>query len=706
MSRKARARVKVLRFVGPEHGEGFPLPVEDLEPRIFLSVAHHHRLTAKPTTPLRPAAKPAAAIQAAAKFSAAVAPSGISASATGPEGVQIRWAAAPAATGYNILRSTDGKKFTLLTKLTTGGAGTYTDTSVAANHSYSYQVQAYSGATTSPVSKAVSVTTPLVTPGKLSAVFQTAVGVQLQWTDDDTTAAGYLVLRSADGTHFSQLAKLSSGTTKSYTDAAITSGKVYDYQVQAYSGANTSAASGMAIVTTPMVAPAGLTAAFAGGAVNLKWADKDASATGYLVLRSTDGTNFGQLAQVNGGGANTFADTAVAAGQQYYYQVEARNAVAVSVPSNVASATPTSAGTGATVSVATRYGNELVVTATGAADTVSVSQSGGTITITANGKTVTDPAPAAGLFVYTRGGADTVTIASSVVARTTVASIDGANTVVNSAGANVSLWIDAADTVNGSGTVHAVGAFAGNVTKAPGASLANPTDSGATVKASLPLWGTGPAADDVNQGGIGDCYFLSSLAAFAGTAPAKLNESAVDLGDGTYAVQFYAQSKPVYVRVSNNFAAGAFGGYAFAHPGANATAWAMVMEKAYAWFRSGANTYASLNSGWMGEAYNALGVANTTFNPSNFDDSAFYATVSRALAGGRPVTLAALKAPDVVNNHAYTLVSASTDAEGSNRYKVRNPWGTSGDALEDPHGYATLTFTQLAANFAAGCQAA
>ena len=699
---KRLARLASLRAGGARRALGFPLPVDDLESRYFMSAASLGA-TAKAVA-ARPTPKPAA-VHAATKVTA-VAPSTVLASANGSTSVQLSWSATATASGYNILKSTDGKKFTQLAKITSGTATSYTDTAVAANRSYSYQVQSISGTTTSPVSKAAAVTTRLAAPSKLSAVFQTAVGVQLKWTDNDTSASGYLVLRSTDGAHFSQVAKITPGNASSYTDRAVSSGIVYDYEVQAYSAANTSVASAMAVVTTPMLSPSGLAATFAGGVVNLTWTDKDSSATGYLVLRSTDGTTFSQLGQINSANATTFADTAVVAGQKYYYEVEAKNSATMSAPSNVANATALAQSNGTSVSVVTRFGNELVITATGASDSVSIAQSGTTLTITANGQTYTNSTPAAGVFVYTRGGADAITIASSVVARTTVATIDGSNTVINSAGANVSLWIDSTDSFSGTGTVHAVAAYAGNVSKAAGVSLANPTDSGATTKANLSLFGTGPAADDVNQGGVGDCYFLSSLAAFAGTAPGKLSESAVDLGDGTYAVQFYSQSKPVYVRVSNSFASGWFGGYAYAHPGADNTDWAMVMEKAFAYFRSGANTFTSLNSGWMGEAYSALGVANSSFNPSSFSQTSFYSTVTNALASGKPITLAALKAPDMVNNHAYTLVSASTDANGTAHYVVRNPWGSSGDALEDSHGYATLTFAQLASNFAAGCMAA
>ena len=45
---------------------------------------------------------------------------------------------------------------------------------------------------------------------------------------------------------------------------------------------------------------------------------------------------------------------------------------------------------------------------------------------------------------------------------------------------------------------------------------------------------------------------------------------------------------------------------------------------------------------------------------------------------------------------------ASMDPNGTTHYIVRNPWGVSGDALENSSGYATLTYAQMAANFIQG----
>jgi hypothetical protein len=360
------------------------------------------------------------------------------------------------------------------------------------------------------------------------------------------------------------------------------------------------------------------------------------------------------------------------------------------------------ASNGGGVTIATRFGKELTITATGANDSISISQSGSTLTIMADGQTYTSAVPTGGLFIYTRGGSDGVVIDSTVSVRTTIEAVDGATTIINSAGSNVSIWDDSTDTFTGAGILHSISSFAGGVTKALGASLADPKDAGAITHINMSLWGTGPKAADVNQGSVGDCYFLASLAGFAGEKPSVLLESAVDMGDGTYTVQFFSQNKPVFIRVSNDMSTGYFAGFNFAHPGANGTAWAMVLEKAFCYFRTGANTYASINSGWMGEVYSDLGVSSSNFTPSNYSESAFYAAMSTALANGKAVTLGTSNAPNLVSGHAYTLVSASIDSNGVTHYVVRNPWGVSGDAMEDANGYATLTFAQMKANFIGG----
>jgi hypothetical protein len=225
------------------------------------------------------------------------------------------------------------------------------------------------------------------------------------------------------------------------------------------------------------------------------------------------------------------------------------------------------------------------------------------------------------------------------------------------------------------------------------------------MKVTGSLWGTGPVAADVNQGYVGDCYFLSSLASFANLQPALLQSSAVDMGDGTYTVQFMTSANtPEFIRVSNDISTYGGGSYVYARPGSSGSLWAVVLEKAFAYFRTGANTYSSINSGWMGSAYALFGVNSTFFYLSSTSATSLYSTLSSELAAGKEVTLGTGNAPNLVSGHAYTLVSC-TITNGVASYVVRNPWGVSGDSLENSQGYATLTYSQMVANFVDCCEA-
>jgi hypothetical protein len=362
---------------------------------------------------------------------------------------------------------------------------------------------------------------------------------------------------------------------------------------------------------------------------------------------------------------------------------------------------PGSAPPAPSISVAIRYGSELVVTGSSANDTINITESGSTLTIAADGQVYTDPAPSAGVFVYTRGGSDSVTIDASVSARTTVDSIDAGKTVINTAGINVSVWMDSTDAETGATTgLHAVASFAGGVSKAVGAALANPKDAKQTVGVTnRSLFGAGPVVNDVNQGAVGDCWFLAGLASLAGQKTSLIRESAVDMGDGTYVVQFERGGTPTYVRVSNQLTKGNLYGFYYANPGANGTIWAMIMEKALCYYRSGRNTYNSISGGFGSETLSDFNISSTTILPGSLSESALYLAVSNDLASGKPVMFGTPNnPPDLVGDHEYTVISCSIDSAGVTHYVVRNPWGVAGDSLEDPLGYATITYAQLVAN--------
>ncbi len=361
------------------------------------------------------------------------------------------------------------------------------------------------------------------------------------------------------------------------------------------------------------------------------------------------------------------------------------------------------------VTIATRNGSELAVTLAGVRDSVTVTQSGPYLYVTADGQTTIENAPADGLFVYTRGGADSVDVDGTVSVRTVVDTVDGAHTDMYLGGSNTFAWVDCGDGVYGEQNFNAVPWFAGGVGKGTGASLPEPSDAGTEVARHGSLFGTGPVITDVNQGGDGDCYAMAGLAGLAQQKPAFLEDMVADLGDGTYAVKFTVNGAAEYVRVSNKLPGYSSSNFADARPGADGDLWAPVVEKAFAYVKSGANTYASINVGNVGQMYSVMGITWSSVAPAARTDNDLGFQYAAALGGGQVVTLPTFgQAPQLVGGHVYTLEAVEpayfdpTTGQMTWLYIVRNPWGTSGSSLEAGNGVAVLTYGEMCANFWVG----
>jgi fibronectin type 3 domain-containing protein len=538
----------------------------------------------------------------------------------------------------------------------------------------------------------------VLAPTNLQATPQDA-GIELAWTNQDAQAQAVSVLRSTDGGSTFKIVARLAGDAASYLDTSAVHGRRYYYQVQACLELTPSALSNTVSAALQLKAPSDLTATLSGNAVNLQWVGHDAAADGYKILRSSDGVNFYEVGRVASVNVLTYRDSAVFAGQTYQYKVVAYDLEATSETSNTAAATTPAAPS---TSISTRYdyyASELVINATGTQDVIRVTQNGSILTITINGQDYLRQAPVAGLFIYTRGGHDTVTIDSSVTLRTTVETIDYAQTSITSGGADVVVWMDDTDAFSGTGVVRRVAGFLGGVSRGYQASLANPSDLRIPFQPNESLWGNGPVADDVIQGGAGDCYYLGGLAAMANANPHMLRDTAVDMGDGTYVIRcFRVGLDPVYVRVSNLLDMGR------AQVGTSHTVWALVMEKAFCYIRGGQNTYASLWGGFELEAFLEVTGNYSTFTPSSYDDAGLYTKLSDLLSAGQGVALSSGGQGGLLPDHTYTLIRLYQDGAGVRHYVVRNPWGPGhvGLNLEDLSGYADLTYAQFVANFYQG----
>jgi hypothetical protein len=381
-------------------------------------------------------------------------------------------------------------------------------------------------------------------------------------------------------------------------------------------------------------------------------------------------------------------------------------------------------------------GLEFVALGTDQADTLIVSQTADKVTLT----TKTGSTDYAGRFTavtfYGFGGDDTIRTTHSVTATVTIrggAGNDsifvagtGTATVYGDAGDDLivtvgggaavvyggdgldSFWVDSADRVadtaaaeTAAASVHSITRFyqpTGDPAKAvsleiDGQDIVDPTAAYAYRSfASSPLFVDGPEYNDIRQGAVGDCYFMAALASLAQTDPMTLQQMVAPMGDGTYAVRFYgANGVANYVRVDASLPAyGSTPAYGRLSP--EGEIWVAMAEKAYAQFRSGSNSYASLNSGWMEPVYKAVTNAATGTVYTTIASLANY--IGNQLNAGHALTAASVSNPvgPAVGGHAYMIKAVDT-SDGQSYVTVYNPWGFDGASWDSNSGDGLLRMT-------------
>jgi hypothetical protein len=202
---------------------------------------------------------------------------------------------------------------------------------------------------------------------------------------------------------------------------------------------------------------------------------------------------------------------------------------------------------------------------------------------------------------------------------------------------------------------------------------------------------------------VGDCYFLAALASLAQTDPGVIQQMIAPLGDGTFAVRYFSGGQAQYVRVDGDLPV--YGGLtpAYAKVSLDGDIWVALVEKAYAEFRTGTNSYASISGGWMNPVYTQItGVSASDTSTSASSDAALATQMSQALAAGHAVTAASNSAGSatIVGNHAYMVFSVQT-LNGVQMVTVYNPWGSDGKGADgnNADGLVTLSMSDFRSAF-------
>lgn len=227
---------------------------------------------------------------------------------------------------------------------------------------------------------------------------------------------------------------------------------------------------------------------------------------------------------------------------------------------------------------------------------------------------------------------------------------------------------------------------------------------GSTYKAfaASPLFSSkGPSRDDINQGSIGDCFFMATLSAMAGKSANAINQLVADLGDGTYAVNFHdATGKSVFLRLDGKLPA--FGNsLVYAGFGKESSTWVAIVEKAFAYFRNTDGKYSAINGG-NSPGYrpaqvlnlNEQGFSNWPDDGPGGNDPPVFSSANQMLlkiqselaAGkfmtiGGPVNIETEPAFGAHRGqHVYMVVGVQSVNGVPTKVVLRNPWGFTGPA--------------------------
>ncbi len=353
-------------------------------------------------------------------------------------------------------------------------------------------------------------------------------------------------------------------------------------------------------------------------------------------------------------------------------------------------------------------GARLVVLGTDGADEITVSRSGSSTLVMANGVTYTLTDSFAEVRLYGFGGDDLLV------------SISGsAESVWGGAGSD-SFWVDGSDLILDADSFEIDAAMLHQVTafyqptaqyvslELAGQDIADPQAAYAYTDAFAgnPLFVNAPSFDDVAQGAEGDCYLMAALASLAESDPDVITQAIAPMGDGTYAVRFYRGGAEVYLRIDADLP-NLFWEVIYADLTPDGELWVSLMEKAYAQFRTGANSYASLEGGWMDPVYEELtGVDSGRTTVSGLSNAALAEEIAQHLADGEALSAgtSAYASLPIGGSHAYVINSIENVA-GEWFVTVYNVWGQDGTDWDSNRydGVLVISMDIFQANFTTLC---
>lgn len=256
---------------------------------------------------------------------------------SGYNSILVKWNEVEGASGYQIYRyDAVSKKYSLAGTVTDGETVSYTNTGLRTGRKYTYKVRAYrtleDGTTSYSSYSSTKSATPYLTKPTLSSVSRSGYSsIKIKW-NKITGASGYQIYRyDAVSKKYSRIKTITSGSTTSYTNTGLKTGRKYTYKVRAYRTLSSSTKSYSSYSSTKAATPylTKPTVSLKAGtrAITVKWT-KIAGASGYKVYRSTKKSSGYKLVKtIKGGSTVSWKNTKLTKGKRYYYKVKAYRVV-------------------------------------------------------------------------------------------------------------------------------------------------------------------------------------------------------------------------------------------------------------------------------------------------------------------------------------------------------------------------------------------
>ena len=196
------------------------------------------------------------------------------------------------------------------------------------------------------------------------------------------------------------------------------------------------------------------------------------------------------------------------------------------------------------------------------------------------------------------------------------------------------------------------------------------------------LWGSkGVQAAGVNQGSLGDCWFLAAAAAIAETPERiqRIFKNKEYPAEGIFELQFYVKGKLVNEVIDDKIPINSQGSPYSTKPSKNGAWWMPILEKAYAKLNM---NYAQITGGNGDEAFRTLtGMPVMRYDTKDYTADQIWTIASDGdhknfiMYGG----CCNMEFGNLVTEHAYTVygvIDLQQNGQSVQRLlKMRNPWG-------------------------------